>query len=771
MPTLETLTLTHLKQTFKSGSLNQAYKYQHRIQNAVRSGQSLTAEVMGSRRYDVEVEATPANLVGRCTCAYDWSGYCKHVAAVLLKWVESPGFFTVKEVQSGQTPEAALPVFSVERPQTQKPKVLPAWLSESTDERRQRDLRKLGQALEQLKVQDLRDLAKKRGWTIKGTSKADLSRQIGAYIIHPDEIEKTWRSLDGEHRQVFRALALLGAEEGLQVADIERVAGVWGKLKSYKKLTTYTGHLSEAGLALPASTMGLYTLEADVVPRAVARELPALLAEVIASHPNRLPDPEADELRLADPSALVRQANQVAVLLEQSSPPLRPPMPHPRLEKFYPALAEWDYDPAEILALSQRSNLQPYAQDINLTVPSPAWSLPDETVGRLAPIAGDEARLEFIFALLTAAGLIQPGSPVTVWPEVKGQYLRQTEAAQQALLARLYFQMLNWTELWDLLRTTPALKLRRAWNSPYFKPANLAANLTRFRQLILRVLSYLPDGEWVALNDLQPLLRAVWPRFDGHVAQPYYSYGTKSAWFLTYQGRDLKPGNEQDWQAAQGAFVRWLISGPLHWLGLADLSLKKGILVAARFHGLADLYWDRVETPTLSQPDVVPALSTPPAEAVKMDEASIIVDPAAISAQAHNLLDQIARLDEAVPGRFVYRLDAQAAHQSFEKGVALTDILYNWEQLLAIPLPPALRRQLESWWQAYGQVRIYEDVTLIEFGDDYALTEMKAVTSLGQHLIAELSPRLVLIPKTAVEPLTAELEKAGYTPKQTDDVQ
>ena len=48
---------------------------------------------------------------------------------------------------------------------------------------------------------------------------------------------------------------------------------------------------------------------------------------------------------------------------------------------------------------------------------------------------------------------------------------------------------------------------------------------------------------------------------------------------------------------------------------------------------------------------------------------------------------------------------------------------------------------------------------------------MKAVTSLGQHLIAELSPRLVLIPKVAVEPLTAELEKAGYTPKQTDDVQ
>jgi predicted ATPase len=47
---------------------------------------------------------------------------------------------------------------------------------------------------------------------------------------------------------------------------------------------------------------------------------------------------------------------------------------------------------------------------------------------------------------------------------------------------------------------------------------------------------------------------------------------------------------------------------------------------------------------------------------------------------------------------------------------------------------------------------------------------MKAVTSLAQLIIAEISPRLVLIPAAAVDSLTAELEKAGYTPQQTDKV-
>jgi hypothetical protein len=42
---------------------------------------------------------------------------------------------------------------------------------------------------------------------------------------------------------------------------------------------------------------------------------------------------------------------------------------------------------------------------------------------------------------------------------------------------------------------------------------------------------------------------------------------------------------------------------------------------------------------------------------------------------------------------------------------------------------------------------------------------MKAITGLEKALVAELSPRLVLIDRAAVTDLVAQLEKAGYTPK------
>ncbi len=775
MTTLDTFTMSDLNKSVPMGNIKKGRGYLHRVRNGVRSEQSLTAEVAGSSVYQIELEIGPDGLQATCTCAYNWGGYCKHIAAVLLKWLEQPSTFTVKESATPAAQKSELPVIPIESLPAKKPQNRPFWLAEPFEERQQQAQAKLSKWLEVHKVQDLRDMAKKRGWTVKGTSKADLTRQISLYLLQPEEIEKAIKGLDAEHRQVLRALALLSRDQGLLPGELERVAGHWGALRSYKQITTYTRHLTEAGLAIPGVNMGYYGGQSDVIPRLIVRAMPPVLAEVIPGTPYVPPEAAGAELRRADPFELVRQAGQVALLLEQAPPALRPPQPRPRMERFYPSLADWSYEPDELVELSKTKNLQPYS-DLNLAVPPPAWSLPNEAVNRLAPLAGDEGRLEFIFSLLVATGLFWPGSPVTVWSEVKEHYLRQTEAAQRATLARVYFLMLNWSELWSLLRVTPELQLRRNWNQPYYKPANLALELNQFRQQVLRVFASLPDDQWILLNDLIPLLRTIWPRFDGLAWQTYYGHAIKPGWYLTYRRRELKPDTASDWQLAQWPFIRFMLTGPLHWLGLADLCWQNNEPIAVRFHGLADLYWDRVETPSPPLSHGLPAAATgtttpaPPSGAVQVEGLTIIVNPSAINAQTHNLLDRLARLDEAIPGRFIYRLEAGAVHQSFEAGLSLAEVLADWERLLGQPPPETIRTQLETWWQAYGQVRLYENVTLIEFGDDYALTEMKAVTTLEQHLIAEISPRLVLIAKEAVGPLTVELEKAGYTPKQTDQV-
>lgn len=776
MPTLESLTEANLKQIIKAKSLKRARGYLNNIHNPQRAGNVLTARVGGSRTYQIEIEVDAQGIHAYCTCPYDWDGYCKHIGAVLLKWIQSPSIFiqTEAKVSSSNDSDFPIEVVPVDPPATYRPEEHPFWLVSSVADRRQAEEKQLARWLEMLKVQDLRSLAKKRGWRVKGTKKADIAQQIVGQMTNPTEIVRAIHSLDAEHAQLFRTMILLGSDPGVQPDDLERVATQWGKLTQYKQVTTYSGHLCEMGLAISGELEYSYPPRPDFVHRLLIRHCPPALEALISASTNISADIPTANLRLADPLSFIRKVHQLILMLEQSPVPLRPPMPRPKMEKFYPSLQQWDYDPHELVGI-KAPKLAGYT-DLTLTVPPPERLLPDEAMEQLAPVAGGQAELDFILTLLMAAGVFQPGSPLTIWSEVKEQFFRQTELAQRATLARTYFLMANWSELWEVLRREPDLCLRRSLLYSHSTPEHLRAHLALFRNLVLRVLACLPHNRWINVEELLPVLKTIWPRFDqsrwDSSSFYYHLSQRKPGWYLARSNSDepLNPDNAADWHLAQWNFIMQLITGPLHWLGLVDLYESNGRAVEIRLHGLADLYWDRVDAPDAPHPTVSQVTTAAPAEAVAIAGETITINPAAVSAQIHSLLDNMARLDEVLPDRFIYTLNVQAVQAAFEEGHTLAEITDEWEQLMPQPMPDHIHTRLETWWQGYGQVRIYENITVIEFDDDYVLAEMKAATSLSQHLIAEISPRLVLIPAEAVDSLSAELEKAGYTPKQTDRV-
>ncbi|MBN1139034.1 MAG: helicase-associated domain-containing protein [Anaerolineae bacterium] len=770
MPSLEALTENDLHGVLNDQSLRKARGYQNSIYNPVRAGELLSAQVRGTYLYQVEVEVLPGGIHAQCTCPYSWGGYCKHIGALLIKWMEAPGAFAV-EAPATTLPGFPLPVTPVEPPPTQRPGKPPAWLADGFEERQQRDRQQLAQWLDNITIQDLRDLAKRRGWKVRGSRKAEVVGQVLAQIEDAGDLRRTIAGLDHEHSQVLRAMLVLGDDQ-VHPDDLARLALTWGDLNRHKQIETYSRHLVEQGLALPWSVKNDYPdTQIDFVPPTLARRFPPLLEGVVPASYDLPDDSAASGLQLADSSTLVRSAGQLLLLLEQAPVPLRSPMPRPRLERFHRELQGWDYDPLELVEAEREGLLTARrGADLALTIPPPPLPLTDPDLARLAPIVGGEAQLEFLYALLLTAGLVQPGSPITVWPEVKAEFLRRDELAQRALLARHYFGTAAWSELWPLLRADGSLRLKHAWRYSYLKPERLRVDLVRFRHRLLRALACLPDDRWVQIADLESMLRVAWPRFDAQVWETYRHPDATGNWFLARNGLPLSPADPDDWRAGQGAFLQQAIAGPLHWLGLADLHFDGPQLVAFRLHGLADFYWDRVDVPGAPRHAAGPVQAGAVADAVVAGEQTIAVTPSLVSAQAHSLLDRIARLEATGLDRFVYRLDAQAAYQAFEDGAVLGDLLAEWERLLVIPVPQAISEQLAAWWAAYGRLRLYENLTVVEFGDDYALAEMKAATSLEQLLVAEVSPRLVIVRPEDAGRLVAELEKAGYTPKQTDEV-
>lgn len=786
MTALEKLREVDLYALLPTNNVKKGFTYLQSVVEPVRHAETLKGIVLDRQPCTVEVMVTPTGVVSSCTCDV-YGRACKHVAALLLYWIRFPERFNQKEEGATMTAGAAgLRVVPVAPPPTQRPEELPFWMQVNWDERQQLNRQQVEGWLNHLRLDDLRTIARNQGWAIKGTRKADVIAQLLDQLSQPDQLLRLLRQLDQEHRQVLQAIALLGFSNALRLEDMERVAKFWGKLKQHSRFNTYVRHLTELGLVLSHEQLGQYVYDMAVatIPAPLERLLPPLLADAIRAQQDLAATATANAttnvsgLRLAAPDWLVRTVTQLLVILEQTTPPLRPPMPRPYREKAYPCLHGWDYVPEEVYQLEQQVKGQ-LSRTVTLTVPPPQHPLAESALAELAPLAGDADRLEFLYHLMVSAGLLQPGSPVTVWPEVKEQFLRQPVTEQQAILLRSYFAMTEWSELWPMLRTAPELHLVRDTylHNTMHHPQNLAAELAAFRTLVLTPCAWLPDDRWIKLTDLLALLRVVWPKFNQSVWMPSYymisSQANRGAWHLTYQTKPLDGNTLDEWQRAQGHFVRTLLRGPLHWLGLVDLYEEVGAVTAVRFHGLGDLFLERVESLPL-RAGVGQATGAQTASTAKrkdeliIDGDQIAVAPSLITAQAHSLLDRIATLAVAKPHQFVYQLDAATVQKGFEAGGTLDQLVRDWEATLSKPMPASVRKRLTGWWQSYGQLRLYRDVTLIEFGDDHALTEMKAVTSLATVMIAELSPRLVLIPKGAVAPLAAELEKAGYTPQQTE---
>ncbi|MBU0493200.1 MAG: helicase-associated domain-containing protein [Chloroflexi bacterium] len=772
---LDTLRESQLKTYLSSQSLNRARRYfqQGRVRQPRRRGDTLLAQVRGSRTYDVEISCSEGRLWGQCSCLYDWGGYCKHIGAVLLAWIYQPVTFVIESAAPEAGP-ALLPVIPWPPPQT--PSAPPAWLTDSRVMRQSQHRQLVEAALTNLKVYELRDLAQKRGWPLTGNRKADIVAQIVPLLLDPVELARTLAALPADQRAVLQAVAMLDDGGGAGPTDVKLLLAAGEPKITADKIASLMATLAQQALLLPGAMLSRYE-EYGYRAEISYRLLPAIGSQIPPLRDGTESPPEHVQARPA--REMLRTVQQIWGYVQGQPVLLRPPRPRLALERDNPTLQGWDYDVDEVNTWVRRPGWQ-RDPALALTVPPAAPLLSDAALQVLAPFAdGLPAQAEFIYHLLRALDLVLPGQPVTVYPEAMIDFLKQPEPERVALLARAAARLTTWNELDDWRRRTGSPTVRRLVAWPQFRSEHLSADLARARRLVWRFLAALPDGQWASWPALLDRLRAVWRAFTA-VPPPaqyrndvsgYYPTFWNRAWHLTSgsSSRALDTTKPDEWDLAQGRFIQAVVTGPLYWLGLVELGFHNGRLTAVRPVGLADVVWDR---PLVLHDQAGPTAEAP-AAAVVIDEAAltVTVEPSSLPGQAHGLLDAIARLTEASPERFVYRLEVKAAHQAFESGRSLDNLLADWSALMPEPLPDAFRQRLEAWWAGYGRVRLYDNLSIIELADDYILQELKASTSLGQHLILEISPRLVVIPRAAIEPLMAEMIRKGYTPKQTQDRQ
>jgi hypothetical protein len=79
-------------------------------------------------------------------------------------------------------------------------------------------------------------------------------------------------------------------------------------------------------------------------------------------------------------------------------------------------------------------------------------------------------------------------------------------------------------------------------------------------------------------------------------------------------------------------------------------------------------------------------------------------------------------------------------------------------------MPPAAQALFKTIADRFGRVRVYESLSVLELADDYALRELVSNTSLGDHIVYQISPRAVVVETDAIDTLMDEMVARGYTP-------
>ena len=119
----------------------------------------------------------------------------------------------------------------------------------------------------------------------------------------------------------------------------------------------------------------------------------------------------------------------------------------------------------------------------------------------------------------------------------------------------------------------------------------------------------------------------------------------------------------------------------------------------------------------------------------------------------------------ADPGEapFTYRITTASLERALTAGLGPAEAGERFASLGA-PMPAATRRRFEALAERFGRIRAYESVSVLTLGDDLALRELLASTSLREAILYEISPRAVVVRSEAIDALVEELTTKGFTP-------
>lgn len=345
----------------------------------------------------------------------------------------------------------------------------------------------------------------------------------------------------------------------------------------------------------------------------------------------------------------------------------------------------------------------------------------------------DELRLDFMLGLAVSAELaaVQEGKVYT-----RREIATWLALPRSAQLGRL-------VESW---RTSTVY--REMWHVPGLFPETDAGDLAAHNPAVGRVgvLKMLGDiaplQDWWSVGDFIDTVKELDPDFQRPV-------GDYDSWYIRNEDDEYLRGYES-WDAIEGALLEFVITGPMHWLGLVDVGDDAARLTAYGRAMVGGTSW-----PSPADPE---------------DKISLQPDGLLLISR------KISRADRFQAARFTtwagvpttrdepyrYKLDVDGIKRAGEQGITTAQISSFIKRILGdAPMPQTVAKLLETWQSGPSSAVTVERLLVLRTTSPETMDFINDTPALRRYLGARLGPMAAVVRADQWEALKAALGERG----------
>jgi hypothetical protein len=248
------------------------------------------------------------------------------------------------------------------------------------------------------------------------------------------------------------------------------------------------------------------------------------------------------------------------------------------------------------------------------------------------------------------------------------------------------------------------------------------------RQAALELMRTIPVGEWWNLEEFIRAIKAQQPSFQ----RPG---GDFQSWYIQDGSGAFLNGFEH-WESVDGAYLRYLIHGPLHWLGMTDLGQPEA---GASVHSFRlTPAWN-----VLFNQETALRVEEPGSKIIISPSGEVIVPRGADRVTRY----QIARISAwEKPDRagHHFQVTPGTLERAAQQGLTAHHILQLLQRAVDSELPPSFVRAVERWSQS-GQEGQLDHVLLLRVKQPEILQTLVDQRSTSRYLDEILTPTTAII--------------------------